>query len=250
MSAARLRPALPYLVGLVVAAALYYAADHIAYTPRGSELGPDMWPQGRDRPDGDRLSRRDRAGARRRRCDARRRRTARPGGRAGAPPQRRSWSAASCWSALRGPHADRSASCWRPSCSSALLHVSRALSQPRRDLVAVSVLVTVLIAFLFLRFAYVSLPRGVPPFDRFTDLDPHHAGRLSAGTRASMSDILCQLGARLRELPHPVAPRDARRRHRHRAPDRRAAGPDAGDGRRARAALHLQAWMSPPRSCC
>ena len=34
---------------------------------------------------------------------------------------------------------------------------------------AVSVLVTVLIAFLFLRFAYVSLPRGVPPFDRFTD---------------------------------------------------------------------------------
>ena len=34
---------------------------------------------------------------------------------------------------------------------------------------AVSVLVTGLIAFLFLRFAYVSLPRGVPPFDRFTD---------------------------------------------------------------------------------
>ena len=24
--------------------------------------------------------------------------------------------------------------------------------------------------FLFLRFAYVSLPRGTPPFDRFTDL--------------------------------------------------------------------------------
>src|SRR6266540_1032912 len=42
---ARLRPAVPYLVGLVVAVALYYAADHIAYTPRGSELGPDLWPK-------------------------------------------------------------------------------------------------------------------------------------------------------------------------------------------------------------
>ena len=45
LRSARLRPALPYLVGLVVAAALYYAADHIAYTPRGSELGPDVWPK-------------------------------------------------------------------------------------------------------------------------------------------------------------------------------------------------------------
>jgi putative tricarboxylic transport membrane protein len=29
---------------------------------------------------------------------------------------------------------------------------------------------TVAIAILFIRFAYVSLPRGEPPFDRFTDL--------------------------------------------------------------------------------
>jgi hypothetical protein len=29
--------------------------------------------------------------------------------------------------------------------------------------------VTVLVALLFLRIAYVSLPRGMPPFDRFTD---------------------------------------------------------------------------------
>ena len=96
MSAARLRPALPYLVGLVVAAALYYAADHIAYTPRGSELGPDLWPKaaiglmaivclveiaralagaGATRAVAELLAQEDGAGAR---------------------PTRRSWSAASC----------------------------------------------------------------------------------------------------------------------------------------------------------
>lgn len=35
---------------------------------------------------------------------------------------------------------------------------------------SIAVAATILIAFLFLRFAYVSLPRGEPPFDRFTDL--------------------------------------------------------------------------------
>lgn len=35
---------------------------------------------------------------------------------------------------------------------------------------AISAGMTIVIAFLFIRFAYVSLPRGVPPFDRFTDL--------------------------------------------------------------------------------
>jgi O-antigen/teichoic acid export membrane protein len=35
---------------------------------------------------------------------------------------------------------------------------------------SIAVGMTVVIAFLFLRFAYVSLPRGVPPFDGFTDL--------------------------------------------------------------------------------
>ena len=32
-----------------------------------------------------------------------------------------------------------------------------------------SILVTVLVALVFVRLAYVSLPRGYPPFDRFTD---------------------------------------------------------------------------------
>lgn len=34
----------------------------------------------------------------------------------------------------------------------------------------ISTVATVLIAVVFLRVAYVSLPRGEPPFDRFTDL--------------------------------------------------------------------------------
>jgi putative tricarboxylic transport membrane protein len=33
----------------------------------------------------------------------------------------------------------------------------------------VSAIVTVLSALIFMRFAYVSLPRGIPPFDAFTD---------------------------------------------------------------------------------
>ena len=35
---------------------------------------------------------------------------------------------------------------------------------------SIAVAATFIIAFVFLRFAYVSLPRGEPPFDRFTDL--------------------------------------------------------------------------------
>ena len=32
-----------------------------------------------------------------------------------------------------------------------------------------STVITFFIALVFVRLAYVSLPRGVPPFDRFTD---------------------------------------------------------------------------------
>ncbi len=35
---------------------------------------------------------------------------------------------------------------------------------------SIAIVATFVIAFVFLRFAYVSLPRGEPPFDRFTDL--------------------------------------------------------------------------------
>jgi putative tricarboxylic transport membrane protein len=40
-----IRSALPYIVGLAVAAALYVYAGRIEYTPRPGLLGPDFWPK-------------------------------------------------------------------------------------------------------------------------------------------------------------------------------------------------------------
>ncbi len=45
MQNALLRSILPYLVGLGIAVALYIDAGTIDYTPRGHELGPDAWPR-------------------------------------------------------------------------------------------------------------------------------------------------------------------------------------------------------------
>jgi hypothetical protein len=45
MSKNALRSAAPYVVGLVVAALLYHFAQDIEYTPRPGALGPDFWPK-------------------------------------------------------------------------------------------------------------------------------------------------------------------------------------------------------------
>jgi hypothetical protein len=45
MGKSRLRSAAPYVVGLVVAALLYHYANNIEYTPRPGMLGPDFWPK-------------------------------------------------------------------------------------------------------------------------------------------------------------------------------------------------------------
>ena len=109
-----------------------------------------------------------------------------------------------------------------------------------------SAAVTISCGILFLRIAYVSLPRGIAPFDRVTD--------------GSSQSRAC--GERNDRHPHPARPaasshcmtplnlHDAVRRHRHRPADRRAARPDAGDGRRPGAALHLQDGRHAPRSSC
>ena len=41
----RFKPALPYVLGLVIAAVLFVLAGQINYTPRGDQLGPDFWPR-------------------------------------------------------------------------------------------------------------------------------------------------------------------------------------------------------------
>ena len=45
MNQTRLRLALPYFVGLIVAGVLFYSANQIQFTQRGNELGPDFWPK-------------------------------------------------------------------------------------------------------------------------------------------------------------------------------------------------------------
>jgi putative tricarboxylic transport membrane protein len=45
MDKSAIRSALPYFVGLAVAAALYVYAGQIEYTPRPGLLGPDFWPK-------------------------------------------------------------------------------------------------------------------------------------------------------------------------------------------------------------
>jgi putative tricarboxylic transport membrane protein len=45
MDKGAVRSALPYFVGLAVAAALFFYAGQIQYTPRPGLLGPDFWPK-------------------------------------------------------------------------------------------------------------------------------------------------------------------------------------------------------------
>src|SRR4029079_9012602 len=45
MNPTRLRLALPYFVGLIVAALLFYSVNRVEYTPRGDALGPGFWPK-------------------------------------------------------------------------------------------------------------------------------------------------------------------------------------------------------------
>ena len=45
MDKSAIRAALPYFVGLAVAGALFFYAGRIEYTPRPELLGPDFWPK-------------------------------------------------------------------------------------------------------------------------------------------------------------------------------------------------------------
>ena len=45
MTVGQLKSIAPYVVGLVLAGALFVHAGQIAYTPRAGQLGPDTWPK-------------------------------------------------------------------------------------------------------------------------------------------------------------------------------------------------------------
>ena len=166
------RSILPYVVGLGIAVVLYIYAGTIDYTPRGHELGPEFWP---------RLaillmavscvwelSRRVIAGNK---------------------------DATGIIEALdREPHEEEAAPAYpRLLIGGIVLMAIYAVAVPYlgfilgtflfltafmyvgryRDHGAIwltSTAVTVLCGVLFLRVAYVSLPRGIAPFDRVTDI--------------------------------------------------------------------------------
>jgi|SRR6185369_3111129 len=173
MSSTLFRSIVPYLVGLVVAALLYLYTGRIEYTPRGHELGPQVWPQ---------LAILLMAAS----ClwEITRRLIA---GNQDATGFIEAFD--------REPHEDDDKSPVYPQLLiggvvlmavyavlvpylgfllgtflflAAFMYVGR--FRDHRTIWLTSTLVTVLCGVLFLRVAYVSLPRGVAPFDRVTDL--------------------------------------------------------------------------------
>jgi putative tricarboxylic transport membrane protein len=169
MNQTRFRQALPYLVGGVVAGVLYYSASRIEYTPRGDALGPDFWPK---------LA----IGLMALLCIIEAMRAL-----AGAT------SGQGLADLLEGADEEEKRSHPFLLLGGIALIVAYAVLVPilgfllgsllfmvgfmylggYRNHVAIwsiAIAATFVIAFVFLRFAYVSLPRGEPPFDRFTDL--------------------------------------------------------------------------------
>lgn len=161
--------AAPYAVGLALAGVLFFASDRLSYTPRAGQLGPDVWPK---------LA----VGLMAAVCAVEIIR-ALAGGRAAPALADRLENAGE--DDRQGTHPQLLG-------AGIVLVVTYAILVPvlgfllatllfmaafmyvgryRHHLViwTVSVAATLAIGLLFIRFAYVSLPRGAPPFDRFTD---------------------------------------------------------------------------------
>lgn len=170
MDKSAIRSAMPYVVGLAVAAALYVYAGHIEYTPRPGLLGPDFWPKAA-------IALMSAA------C---------------------LFEIARIFAGLKGDahgvadaieaDADEEPARTYPTlliggillvtiyavvvdilgfllATFLFLPAFMYLGRYRRHAMVwgVSAIITVLSALIFMRLAYVSLPRGVPPFDAFTD---------------------------------------------------------------------------------
>jgi len=167
-----IRAMVPYLVGLAIAAALFVYTGYLDYTPRPGQLGPATWP---------RLVIGLMAAA----CLLEIARVA-IGGKAAA----RGIAAALAESgeseseparfpalvaagiALVGLYAVLVPVLGFLLATFLFIAAFMYLGRYRRHgaVWAISVAVTVLVGILFLRIAYVSLPRGIPPFDRITDV--------------------------------------------------------------------------------
>jgi hypothetical protein len=165
-----LRTALPYFVGLAVAAVLFFFARQIQYTPRPGMLGPDFWPKMA-------------IGLMAVVCLFEIAR-----GFAGLKSETHGVA-----DALESDDDEETAPTYPRLLVGGIVLVAvfavvvdilgfllstflflaafMYLGRYRKHVAvwSTSAAVTVLAALIFIRFAYVSLPRGVPPFDVFTD---------------------------------------------------------------------------------
>jgi hypothetical protein len=170
MDKAALRSTLPYAVGLGVSAVLFYFARQIDYTPRPGSLGPDFWPKlaiglmgavclfeivrgllglrGEAHGVADALEKEE----------------------ADAPARTYPWLLAG-GVALVVVYALAIDTLGFFLCTFLFLAAFMYLGRYRNHLAVwlTSAGVTLAAAILFMRVAYVSLPRGEPPFDAVTD---------------------------------------------------------------------------------
>ena len=166
------RAMVPYLVGLAIAAALFVYTGHLDYSPRPGQLGPATWPRlviglmalaclleiarvtigGKAAPRG----------------------IAAPLEEAGETESEpaRFPALVAGGIALVGLYAVLVPVLGFLLATLLFIAAFMYLGRYRRHgpVWAISAAVTVLVGILFLRIAYVSLPRGIPPFDRITDV--------------------------------------------------------------------------------
>lgn len=171
MARSQIRSTVPYVVGLVLVAALFVHIGRIDYPARPGQLGPDTWPK---------IAlglmaavclleivRRLVRGATVTRGVADLLAQADPGEPAAAA---HPWLVAG-GIVLLGVYAVLVPVLGFLLATFLFLGAFMYLGRYRRHVAiwSISAIATVLIGVLFLRIAYVSLPRGTPPFDRFTD---------------------------------------------------------------------------------
>jgi len=165
------RATLPYVIGLAVAAALFFYLGHIDYTPRPGHLGPDTWPRAalvlmaaacfyeivraglRGSPAAESADEVD------------------ANGQVSSEGPRSALLLAGGM-VLVAVYAVLLPITGFVATSFVFLAAFIYLGGYRKHVViwAFSSVMTILMAILFLRIAYVSLPRGMPPFDRIADL--------------------------------------------------------------------------------
>ena len=171
------RAALPYLGALCASALLYALAEHIAHTPRPGTLGPDFWPKMAALLIGaaaafellrQLITGRAETGIQGAAGEAQEKTS----GAAGTEPAKSHPLTLAAGIALTALYAVALPVLGFMLASFLLLVAFMYLGGIRNHLAVwgTSALGVLLFAFVFLKIAYISLPRGQPPFDQVTQL--------------------------------------------------------------------------------